>query len=212
MNQIRVVCYGDSNTWGYNPEAAGARYDDDIRWTRLLQRQLGDHVQVVEEGLSGRTTVFEDYTLEGVNGLTPFHAILTSQSPIDLLVLMLGTNDCKQMFGANAASITRGMRRLVLKAQTMPVWRKVPAILLVAPVCMGEGIEQVSTSTMGEGSAEKSRQLPAMYRALAEETNCWFMDANESAETGADFVHFTPEGHRCFAEAIAQKIREILEL
>ena len=65
MNKFKIVCYGDSNTWGYNPAENGSRYDDDIRWTQRLQNKLGNDFQVIEEGFSGRTTVFEDPVLEG---------------------------------------------------------------------------------------------------------------------------------------------------
>ena len=211
MNKFKIVCYGDSNTWGYNPAQNGARYDDDIRWTQRLQDKLGKDFQVVEEGFSGRTTVFEDPVLEGANGLAPFHSIMISQSPMDLLVIMLGTNDCKELFSANAMKITAGMRRLILKAQGMDIWRKRPQILLVAPVCIGEKIYDLPDFSMGALCVEKSRRLPALFQALAEETGCYFMDANDCAATGTiDYLHFTPESHASFAEGIYSRIESLL--
>ena len=119
-----IVCFGDSNTHGYcagycaDPKdcaEGGNRFSEEERWTCLLQKKLGDSALVIEEGLSGRTTVFTDPLHESMAGLDSIYSVLMSHEPVDLLIIMLGTNDTKERFGANAACIGIGMERLILK-------------------------------------------------------------------------------------------------
>ena len=124
-----IVCFGDSNTHGYCADPkdcaeGGNRFSEEERWTCLLQKKLGDSALVIEEGLSGRTTVFTDPLHESMAGLDSIYSVLMSHEPVDLLIIMLGTNDTKERFGANAACIGIGMERLILKAKSIPCWRK----------------------------------------------------------------------------------------
>ena len=111
-----IVCFGDSNTHGYCADPSdtvtgGARFDETERWTCLLQQKLGEEYLVLEEGLSGRTTVFPDALHESMDGLGVIYSTLMSHEPVDLLVIMLGTNDTKERLGVNAACIAIGMER-----------------------------------------------------------------------------------------------------
>ena len=113
-----IVCFGDSNTHGYCAEPAdcadgGDRFNENERWTCLLQKALGEDYLVIEEGLSGRTTVFQDPLHECMSGLDAIYSCLMSHERVDLLIIMLGTNDTKERFGANSACIAIGMERLV---------------------------------------------------------------------------------------------------
>ncbi len=115
-----VLCLGDSNTHGYcaDPNDCadhGIRFSEEERWTCRLQKALGDEYLVTEEGLSGRTTVFVDPIHESMDALSVIYALLKSHEVIDLLIIMLGTNDVKERFGANAACIGAGLERLILK-------------------------------------------------------------------------------------------------
>ena len=92
---MNILCFGDSNTYGYKPDGTG-RFDTDTRWTSLLQKKLGADHRVIEEGLCGRTTVFQDDLREGRRGLDLIGVTMEMHNPIDLLIVMLGTNDCKQ--------------------------------------------------------------------------------------------------------------------
>ena len=92
-NAIKVLCYGDSNTWGRDPHGKGIRYPVNVRWTGLLQSKLGHDYDIIEEGLGGRTTVIDDPKREGRNGKTYLRPCLETHSPIDVITLMLGTND-----------------------------------------------------------------------------------------------------------------------
>ena len=142
-----IVCLGDSNTHGYcaDPDdcadAALARFNEDERWTCLLQEALGEDYKVFEEGLSGRTTVFQDPLYEGLDALHYLYPCLKTHEPVSMLIIMLGTNDTKERLGANAACIGIGMERLVAKAKTVEAWRGgKPNILVICPPHIGEGL------------------------------------------------------------------------
>ena len=212
MVKKHIVCFGDSNTWGYNGETI-TRFDDDMRWVQLMQKRLGDDYLVMEEGVNGRTAVFEDPLTEGLNGLTALAPVLLAHQPLDLLILMLGTNDCKARYAASAYVITLGMRRLIMKAKSMEVWRDKPRILLMAPMVMDEKLYDVPDirDGMGPGSVEKSRELPRRYQALATEVGCHFLDSNAHVHPNTtDYMHIAPDCLPGFAEAVTAAVKEIL--
>ncbi len=209
-----IVCLGDSNTHGYCADPADcadptlARFNEDERWTRRLQAALGEDYLVCEEGLSGRTTVFDDPLYEGLSALGYLYPCLKSHEPVSLLIIMLGTNDTKERIGANAYAIGLGLRRLVQKAQTMDCWGPggKPNILIIAPPAIGEGVRTSPVAEeMGKGAVEKSRQVPGEFRRIAEETGCAFLDLNETdcAFNQIDFMHLTRAGHARLAELLA---------
>ena len=115
-----IICFGDSNTHGYCSETGG-RFDDTQRYPCLLEKYLGNGYIVREEGLSGRTTVFEDPLFEGLSGLSAIFGCLMSHEPVDLLIIMLGTNDTKERFGCNAENIAKGLERLTKKRSLLPM-------------------------------------------------------------------------------------------
>ena len=124
MTRRRVLCFGDSNTYGYDPARDG-RYGDDERYPMVLQDLLGDGWSVIEEGLPGRTAVFDDPITEGMNGLRVITPILMSHAPLDTVTIMLGTNDCKARFACDSYQIAQGIARLTKKAlQTEPALRR----------------------------------------------------------------------------------------
>lgn len=208
-----ILCYGDSNTWGFCA-ATGGRYGDDIRWTMQLQKLLGDDYLVGEAGLNGRTTVFEDPLNEGLNGLVHLLPAMSHHCPLDLLVIMLGTNDTKERFSATPRNITDGLRRLVNKAKGLELlFNGPPRILIVAPIKIDERIygEPLVAPGMGAGCVEKSHALPELFEALAEELGCEFMDSNPHVTPAlGDFMHFDPDSNQRFAKALHGKILEIL--
>lgn len=107
-----ILCFGDSNTYGYRPDGLG-RYDETIRWTKKVQRALGTaEYQIIEEGLCGRTTVFQDELRVGRKGVDIFPVLLETHQPLDLIIIMLGTNDCKTRYKASAGTVAKGMEQL----------------------------------------------------------------------------------------------------
>lgn len=215
-----ILCYGDSNTHGYcadpgDCEDGGIRFTENQRWPRLLQTALGEDYLVTEEGLSGRTTCFDDPLYEGLNGLDYITPCLKSHEVIDLLIIMLGTNDTKDRFCASAACIGLGMARLVKKAKDTDCWGgKAPNILVIAPPPIGEGMLTSSVAqTMGQLCVEKSRQLGESYREQCKLLEASFLDAGELGceFNTADYMHLTSRGHAQLAEALALLIPRLLK-
>jgi len=213
-----IVCFGDSNTHGYCADPSdtithGDRFDETERWTKLLEQQLGGDYLVLEEGLSGRTTVFPDPLHESMDGLGVIYSVLMSHEPVDLLVIMLGTNDTKERLGANAACIAIGMERLVRKAQSVLCWKDGrPNILLVCPPHIRpEMYENPCSAAMGNGCIEKSEELAPYLKETARVTGVSFLDAEGIAEFNpVDGMHLTAKGHRQLAARLAELIPELI--
>lgn len=214
-----IVCLGDSNTHGYCADPSdcldgGIRFTEEQRWTRLLQKHLGDDYLVIEEGLSGRTTCFDDPIHEGLNALNYIYPCLKSHETVDLLVIMLGTNDTKDRFYASAACIGIGMARLVKKAQATECWGgKKPNILVIAPPHIGEGMLRSDVAaTMGTGCVIKSQELARYYKEQCDLIGAHFLDAQEMGceFNTVDYMHLTAKGHATLAEKLAAVIPGLL--
>ena len=213
-----IVCLGDSNTHGYCADPNDCadhsiRFNENERWTCLLQKYLGDDYLVTEEGLSGRTTCFDDPIHEGLNALDYIYPCLKSHETVDLLVIMLGTNDCKDRFCASAACIALGMARLVKKAQACDCWGgKKPNILVVAPPPIGEGmLTSPVAATMGNLCVEKSRELARYYKEQCALLGCHFMDAKGCEFNEIDYMHLTWKGHVQLAARLNVWIPDLLK-
>lgn len=209
-----IICFGDSNTHGYSPETGG-RYDDTKRYPCLLEKYLGSEYLVREEGMSGRTTVFDDPLFEGLNGLSAILGCLMTHEPVDLLIIMLGTNDTKERFAANAEIIAKGLERLVKKAQSVTEsWRNgVPNILLISPAPIEAGYQDTFVANeMGKGCVEKSQNLAYYYEKTAKLTGCHFLDAGKIPGIKMhpnDFMHLTAESHNLLAKVLADTISSL---
>jgi len=213
-----ILCLGDSNTHGYCADPkdcadGGIRFNESERWTCLLQQKLGEEYLVIEEGLSGRTTSFEDPTFEGMSALNYIHPCLKSHEPISLLIIMLGTNDTKDLFNANAAAIAFGMARLVKKAKACECWGdKKPNILVIAPPPVGEEIRFSPVDpVMGANCIKKSQELAHHYKLQCDLLGCHFMDANGCEFNEIDYMHLTRKGHAMLAERIAAVIPQLVK-
>jgi lysophospholipase L1-like esterase len=205
-----IVCFGDSNTHGYCAETGG-RFDEESRWTSLLQAYLGDGYLILEEGLSGRTTCFDDPIHEGLSGLDYIYPCLMTHEPVDLLIIMLGTNDSKERFGVSPACIGLGLKRLIAKAKATECWSGgVPNILVVTPQNIGrEYIDTACGATMGKGCAQKSEMLAEQFRLIADSMGCSYLDANKLVTAGpnqVDFMHLSEAGHGQLAAGLANYI------
>ena len=210
-----IVCFGDSNTHGYCADPrdcadGGDRFNENERWTCLLQKQLSEDYLVLEEGLSGRTTVFADALHESMPGLDTIYSCLMSHEPVDLLIIMLGTNDTKERFGANAAAIAVGMERLLLKCKSIPAWRGgQPNILVICPPPLGEGFHD---EVMGPGCVEKSVALPPYLEAVARRNGAHYLNAGDFCEFNpVDFTHLTRKAHAQLADKLAELVPELVK-
>lgn len=212
-----ILCLGDSNTHGYCADPAGCadggtRFNEDERWTCLLQRALGPEVLVTEEGLCGRTTVFPDPLQESADTLCVLTPLLKSHEAIDLLIIMLGTNDVKERLHVSAACIAQGMERLVRKAQSVDCWGDhAPNILIICPPPIRPELEQAEcAAVMGRGCIEKSRELPARYEKTARLAGAHYLNAAECEFNAVDGMHLTRRGHAQLAELLAGTVPGLL--
>jgi lysophospholipase L1-like esterase len=209
----RIICYGDSNTWGYN-FADGERFPENIRWPSVMANMLGYEYDVIEEGLNGRTTVFDDPMEDHRNGYKLLLPCLLTNKPVDLVILMLGTNDVKSIFGANPFYITKGMARLVDAVQKSECGYGgvAPKVLVAAPVEIGKNILKTDAAEyFHEYAPDVSRMLQEYYAQMAEEFGCYFISAADYAKPSEfDAIHIEPEGHLRLAQAMARKCKEIL--
>lgn len=209
-----VLCYGDSLTWGYDAAAQGRHAPQD-RWPAVLQAALGAGVDVVAEGLNGRTTAFDD-SLAGAdrNGARILPTILTTHAPLDLVVIMLGANDMKPWVHGNPVAAMQGVRRLVdiVRGHDYPFGAPPPQVLLVAPPAVSR-TGNAEFKAMFSGGDEASKQLAPLYAGLADEAGCGFFDAGQVARTSPlDGVHLDAENTRRIGAALAPVVRVMLEL
>ena len=204
-----VVCFGDSNTYGYDP-VTGDRFPDTVRWTGLLQGLLGDGFKVIEEGLNGRTTVFEDPNDDWKKGVDYIKGILCTHRPVDYLVIMLGSNDMKNIFNATPDAIASGLNEIVQKAEKVMDLKQgyVPKILIVSPPeISADVLTGPFSGSFNEAAIDKSRHLAEYYKKVADKHGCMFLDAKLHIKPSKeDGLHLDAEGHKGLAEAIAKTL------
>lgn len=211
-----VLCFGDSLTWGFDPRGGAnlARYRFTERWTRLLQVELGSSYHVVENGLNGRTTVFDDPVIGDMSGLAQLPIALKSNMPLDLVVILLGSNDAKTRFGVNGDEIARGLSRLlevVFKSDFGPDG-KAPSTLVLVPPEMGEvsgtWLEPIFDPVHSRKGLQRLREtFPTVASAFGAQS----FDLNHVVGPGAiDGIHFDPGSLKPVAIALAQVIRDLL--
>jgi lysophospholipase L1-like esterase len=204
-----IVCFGDSNTWGFDP-ATSERFPADVRWPGVLRARLGDDVEVIEEGLNGRTTTVDDPLQPHRNGLVYLPPCLESHKPIDLVTIMLGTNDLKARFHRSGSDIAETAALLAGVARSLPVGRggASPRVLLIAPPPI---VKLSILAEMFDGGAEKSRKFAEYYRAYSEWYNVDFFDAGSVIRSSEiDGIHLEDGEHRKLGEAIAGEVARLL--
>ena len=207
-----ILCYGDSNTFGTDP-VHGGRHPREARWTGVLQELLGDGYRVIEEGLGGRTTVFDDALSEGRNGAQTLYPCIASHNPLDLIVIMLGTNDLKHRFQVTAWDLGKATERLIDQVQTFPFRPAypVPEILIVSPIYIKEGIAYSPYGCFGAEAAAMSHCFAREYEQVSREKRCHFFDGATAAEASEeDRLHMTAKEHMRLAVALEREVRKIL--
>ncbi len=203
-DKISVVCYGDSNTYGYEP-ATGGRYAPEVRWTTILQEKLGDRYEVIPEGLNGRTTAYDRPGANWKNGISSFVACLGTHKPVDYLIIMLGTNDCAGGLGLTDEAIAKGMENLVNLAEekSPELQGYIPEIIVVTPAainCMwaDDAPEYAEVRNM----MRQSRAIEPLYRDIADRHLIRFASGIDAEVNIHDWIHLTEEGHRQIADII----------
>lgn len=208
------MCFGDSNTYGMKPDRSG-RYAANERWTGLLQKQLGDSYYIIEEGLGGRTTDLDHYNPEkpSRNGFTYFKACLDSHLPLDIIVIMLGTNDLKVTYNRSVEDIADALRQYPVHIREYCTRHnlKIPKIILVSPPLVDEYApgfsESLPTPGVYDGASQKSQQLAEPIKRLAAEMDCIFLDAAPITKTGDDGCHIDIESHKNLAGSLTSIVK-----
>lgn len=210
----RILCFGDSNTWGYDP-AHNDRYGSDQRWTGVCAQLLGTEYQILEDGINGRTSVFQDPNVDCRCGKDALGYALMAQKPLDGVILSLGTNDLKY---TDARGSARGMeeilRRIVnanqiYESYTGLIFKEKPYILLVSPVLIREEIRQRIPEDLLANRAEESRNFARNFERIARKWSVDYLNAADFAEASLlDCVHMTPQSHAKLGSAVAAKVRE----
>ncbi len=201
----QILAFGDSNTWGLIPGSAPyERYPWGVRWTSLLQEKRKD-VRIIEEGLCGRTTVFEDELRPGRKGINSLPVLLESHSPIDKVIIMLGTNDCKSFYNVSATTIGKGIERCL---DTLEKFVKPENILLISPMNLGEDVWRPEKDPeFSQKSVETSKGLKDVYKRIAERKGVKFMAASDYVSpSDIDNEHMDAQSHSTFAEAVAKNL------
>lgn len=204
----QILCYGDSNTWGLIP-GEKKRYPWGTRWTSILQEKVIEkEIRIIEEGLCGRTTIFDDDYRENRNGLKTLPMVLESQRELDGVIIMLGTNDCKSAYMSNAYKIGKGLEQCIDK-----LLEELPSdkIIIASPIHLGEEVwRQEFDPEFDQNSVEVSKQLLEEYQKLAKKKNIYFLAASDyAAPSEIDQEHMDEQGHAALAEAFYRALQEI---
>jgi lysophospholipase L1-like esterase len=204
-----VLCYGDSNTWGYDP-AARRRFAAGVRWTGVLAKRLGSGYRVIEEGLNGRTTRWDDPIEIDRNGLAYLRPCVESHNPLDLVIVMLGTNDLKRRFDLTASDIAQSAADVAATAHRFARTADdahAPVLLLAPPAVT----QLTEFDEMFSGAQDKSRQFSHYYRIAAGWHGLPFFDAGSVVVPGnEDGVHLDAAQHRVLGEALSIEVQRLL--
>lgn len=205
--KIKILCYGDSNTWGYIPGTDHQRFSKEERWTGVLQRMLGEKFEIIEEGLNSRTLISVDKRKdkEGRSGAEYLIPCLDTHDPIDLVIIMLGTNELKTDYYRNPKEIGEIFEELFVKriiSRKSVCRNTVPKLLIITPPLI------TKENPKFIGGKEKSEKLNDIYEDIAIRNECEFM-GNEDWEVGEDGVHLSRDGHRILASKLSMKIKEM---
>lgn len=214
MNMKNILCYGDSNTWGYDP-ITKTRYTYEERWTGILSEKLGSDYRVIEEGMNGRTTVFEDPIEEYRNGKLYLYPCLETHRPLDLVIIMLGTNDTKIRHCAIAKDIANGLEQLIKIIRNYGCGKNggIPEMLVISPIGMKKVSSDHTSSGIifGDTAVEKIKELPKYYEQLAKTYKCGYLNAADVAQPSEeDGIHMHPSEHKKLADAIYDKVKELI--
>ena len=213
MEKIRILCFGDSNTWGYISGSDHQRYGIGERWTSILSELLGNEYEVIEEGLSGRTLTSNDMRpgKEGKNGYEYLLPCLDTHDPVDLVVLMLGTNELRAVYNKSVKEIGEIFEKYFVEAilnRKSECKESSSKLLIITPPIVNEDVGHWGDNNKYIGASKKSRELNNIYKTIAEKYKCYFL-SNEELETGIDGIHLTKESHNKLANMLSNEIRKI---
>jgi lysophospholipase L1-like esterase len=208
-----VLAYGDSLTWGMNAKTMARHAHEDL-WPTTLEAALGGSARVINAGLNGRTTMFDDHAAGyDRNGARILPTILATFDPLDLVIIMLGANDMKTFISGSAVAAAQGVKRLIDIARTFPYEGKhaAPAILVVSPPVV-EALKPSADFPLLSPRTDESRDLAKHYASVAASAGAAFFDAAmvATAASGGDGVHLDAANTRAIGAALAPVVAKIL--
>lgn len=201
----KILCFGDSNTYGYIPNN-GARYDKNTRWTGVLSLLSHGKFEIIENGCNNRTAFAANPAGKIFTGYEILPELLTDD--FDAVVLAIGINDTQFLYNLSSIEIASGVEKLINIVKVKSPQAK---ILLVAPSILTDDVLNGNFACLFDRtSIEKSRQLPLLYKKIAEKQNIKFLDLNSVAKTSSlDGLHYAPEQHLKIAQAIFTILSEL---
>lgn len=197
-----ILCFGDSNTYGYNP-ADGSRFDENSRWSGILKNKLAENYEVIEEGMNNRTGFVDNKDGFFHGSQRCFSKILGSYETLDILILAIGTNDLQFQYDINFKTVERGLENLVGSAKG-----KCQNIILVPPVVLNEAVLKGNFAFQFDiTSIQKSKKVARIYQQIANVYKCKYFDFNKFAQPSeTDGLHYTKETHEKIADNLAEFI------
>ena len=211
-----ILCYGDSITYGASPVMGGPRHVYEDRWPSALERGLNGAARCIAEGLGGRTTVHDDWYADADrNGARILPTLLSSHEPLDMIIIMLGTNDLKPFHGRTALEASYGMRRLVQIIRGHFAAGGMPKVILVAPpLAVDTSVHPEMMVHFGHQAAiDASRGFAEMYKRRAQEEGVGFFDAGSVAKASPlDGIHLDEANTRAIGEGLVPLVKQMLGL
>ncbi len=211
----RILVFGDSNTWGWNPANDLVqklfRWDDDVRWPGVMQKELGDDYVVIPSGLNGRTSVWDDPIEEYRCGKDQIIPTLDIYDPLDLVIIFVGTNDLKVRYTVSAQDIANGVAIIVDKTLHHEgcFLEGGPKVLLICPPPLGP-VENGIFAEMFGGNVEKSKKLPTYFEGVAKTYGTYYLDAGQYVHSSEeDGLHLQADQHAILGKVVADKVKEI---
>ena len=193
-----IICYGDSNTFGFNPKD-GSRYDKDTRWTSILQKNLGTEYNVINEGMCDRTGFVGNSNGDLFSAQKHFPQLISQSENIDTLILLIGTNDLQFQYAINIETIEKGLENLIKLAQT-----KVNKIIIILPVVLDNKIlKGYFRDRFDETSVTKSTKVGEIYKKIADIYHCEIFDVNKFVKpSDIDGLHYDEMSHKIIADEL----------
>lgn len=201
----KILCYGDSNTFGYNP-VDGSRFDDKTRWTALLQENLGSDFEIIEEGACDRTGIADNDKGFLYSAQRHFPKMITKTKNVDLLILAIGTNDLQFKYDLTVHQFENGLEKLIVTAKN-----NVRRIILIPPVILNDNILNGNFNfQFNSTSVSKSKKVGKIYKKLSNIYGLNYFDINDFVKpSNTDGLHYDSEGHKIIATKLSDYIKGI---
>lgn len=201
----KIICYGDSNTFGYNP-IDNSRFDENIRWTSILKNNLSGDYEVINEGMCDRTGFADNPKGELFSSQKHFPKLINENEKFDILILWVGTNDLQFQYDIDFNVVEEGLKKLIDLAK-----EKAEKIIIIPPVILDERILKGFFSfQFDEKSVSKSKEIGKIFKQIAKDYNCLWFDVNEIIKpSDFDGLHYDESAHMLIGDKITEFVKTI---